>query len=144
MAPSNRFDATCDLVGPVEASVSSEPEAVRRAFEVPRRRGELILATSKVEDFDRWMKILSTKSVETRKQHGSKGSTVFRDPDEDGRVWVLSDWDEEDWKTSSPTPISRRCFKKPGSQAGPRWRSSPASTTPNPRTWIGPSKPPES
>jgi hypothetical protein len=40
----------------------------------------LILATSTVEDFDRWLKIFSTKSVETRKQHGSKGSTVFCDP----------------------------------------------------------------
>ena len=39
------------------------------------------------------MKIFSTKGAEKRKQHGSKGSTVFRDPNEDDRVWVLFDWD---------------------------------------------------
>ena len=39
----------------------------------------MILATSKVEDFDRWMKIFSTtKGVEKRKHGGSKGSTVFQ------------------------------------------------------------------
>jgi hypothetical protein len=91
----------------------------------------LILATSKVEDFDRWMKIFSTtKDVEKRRHGGSRGSTVFRDPNEDDRVWVLFDWDEEDGRTSLPTLISR--FRKPGSQAGPRWRSSLVSTTPNP------------
>ena len=55
----------------------------------------MILATTRVEDFDRWMSIFSTTSAEKRKQHGSKGSTVFRDPNEDDRVWALFDWDEE-------------------------------------------------
>ena len=51
----------------------------------------LMLTTARVEDFDRWLKIFSTTSAEKRKQHGSKGSTVFRDPNEDDRVWVLFD-----------------------------------------------------
>ena len=55
----------------------------------------MILATTKVEDFDRFLKIFSTKGAEKRKQHGSKGSTVFRDPNEDDRVWVLFDWDAD-------------------------------------------------
>ena len=53
----------------------------------------MILATTKVEDFDRFVEIFSTKGAEKRKQHGSKGATVFRDPNEDDRVWVLFDWD---------------------------------------------------
>jgi len=40
----------------------------------------MILATTKVEDFDRFMKIFSTKGAEKRKQHGSKGCTVFAIP----------------------------------------------------------------
>ena len=32
-----------------------------------------------------------------RKQHGSKGATVFRDPREADRVWVLFDWDDNGW-----------------------------------------------
>ena len=35
----------------------------------------MILATTKVEDFDRFLKVFSTKGAEKRKQHGSKGAT---------------------------------------------------------------------
>jgi hypothetical protein len=58
----------------------------------------MILATTKVEDFDRFMKIFSTTGAEKRKQHGCKGSTVFRDPAEDDRVWALFDWDADGWQ----------------------------------------------
>jgi hypothetical protein len=40
----------------------------------------MMLATTKVEDFDRFLKIFSTKGAAKRKQHGSKGAAVFRDP----------------------------------------------------------------
>jgi hypothetical protein len=36
----------------------------------------MILATTKVEDFDRFLKVFSTKGAEKRKQHGSKGSSL--------------------------------------------------------------------
>lgn len=58
----------------------------------------MILATTKVEDFDRFWSIFSTKGAEKRKAHGSKGADVFRDPNDDGRVWVLFDWDEAGWQ----------------------------------------------
>jgi hypothetical protein len=38
----------------------------------------LILATTKVEDYDQFLMIFSTKGAEKRKQHGSKGSTVWQ------------------------------------------------------------------
>ena len=56
----------------------------------------MILATTQVEDFDRFLKIFSTKGAEKRKQHGSKGATVFRDPNEADRVWVLFDAETAD------------------------------------------------
>ena len=55
----------------------------------------MVLATAKIEDFDRFWNTFSTKGAEKRKQHGSKGATVFRDSNEDDRFWVLYDWDEE-------------------------------------------------
>ena len=67
----------------------------------------MLLATTKVEDFDRFVKIFSTKGAEKRLQHGSKGSTVFRDPNEEDRVWVIFDWDSEGWQnfaTDSEVP----------------------------------------
>ena len=49
----------------------------------------MILATTKVEDVDRFLEVFSTRGAEKRQQHGSKGSTVYRDPNEENRVWVL-------------------------------------------------------
>ena len=41
----------------------------------------MLLATTTVEDFDQFEKIFSTKGADKRRQHGSKGATVFRDPE---------------------------------------------------------------
>ena len=59
----------------------------------------MILATTKVEDVERFLEIFSTKGAEKRQQHGSKGATVFRDPTEENRVWVLFDWDADGWQS---------------------------------------------
>ena len=40
----------------------------------------MLLATTTIEDFDRWMKVFTTTSAEKRKKHGSKGAVIFRDP----------------------------------------------------------------
>ena len=57
----------------------------------------MILATTTVEDVDRFLDVFGTKGAEKRALHGSKGSTVFRDPTEENRVWALFDWDEDGW-----------------------------------------------
>jgi hypothetical protein len=57
----------------------------------------MILATTAVENVDRFLEIFSTKGADKRAFHGSKGATVFRDPTEETRVWVLFDWDEPGW-----------------------------------------------
>ena len=57
----------------------------------------MFLATTTVEDVDRFLEVFSTKGAEKRAAHGSKGANVFRDPTEENRVWVLFDWDEAGW-----------------------------------------------
>src|SRR5438132_8369284 len=69
-----------------------------------RRSLTMILATTKVEDVDRFLDVFSTKGAEKRQQHGSKGSTVYRDPNEENRVWVLFDWDGEGWQSFVSDP----------------------------------------
>ena len=76
----------------------------------------MMLATTKVEDFDRFLKIFSTKGAEKRKQHGSKGATVFRDPMEADRVWVIFDWDEAGLQELPLRP------RGPGDHSGSRAR----------------------
>jgi ABC-type branched-subunit amino acid transport system substrate-binding protein len=57
----------------------------------------MILATTTVEDVDRFLKVFGTKGADKRALHGSKGSIVFRDPTEENRMWVLFEWDEQGW-----------------------------------------------
>ncbi len=78
----------------------------------------MILATTKVEDYDRFLKIFSTKGAEKRKQHGSKGATVFRDPNEEDRVGCSSTGTPRAGRASCPTPRSPRSCKKQAMSAG--------------------------
>ncbi len=63
----------------------------------------MFLATTTVEDYERFERIFSTSGAEKRSQHGSKGAQVFRDPNEENRVWVLFDWDTRGLAEASST-----------------------------------------
>jgi hypothetical protein len=65
---------------------------------------EMLLATTKVADVDRFIRIFSTKGAEKRRLHGSKGATVFADPSEADRVWALFDWDAAGWRNFVSDP----------------------------------------
>jgi hypothetical protein len=80
----------------------------------------VILATSKIEDFDRFWGTFSTKGAEKRKQYGSKGSRVFRDPNDDTRVWVLFDWDEEGFRNFVSDPDVPAILEEGGVQGRPQ------------------------
>ena len=89
----------------------------------------MLLATTQVEDLDRFMDIFSTQGAEKRKQHGSKGATIFRDPSEEDRVWVIFDWDEQGWQSfvSDPEvpPIMQQAGHKSRPQAAHCFRLKP-------------------
>src|SRR3954453_22491524 len=97
-----------------DAAPSADPEndphrtANRSAGRDPLRstpKGKtLILATTQVEDSERFLDVFGTKGAEKRALHGSKGSTVFRDPTEENRVWALFDWDEAGWQSFVSDP----------------------------------------
>ena len=80
----------------------------------------MILSTVKIEDFDRFWKTFSTKGAEKRKQHGSRGSRVFRDPDDDHRLWVVFDWDEEGYKNLLSDPEVPAIFQEAGLEGRPQ------------------------
>ena len=80
----------------------------------------MILATTQVEDFDRFLDIFSTKGAEKRKEHGSKGATVFRDPNEADRVWVLFDWDADGWQSFVSDPEVPPIIKEAGHKDVPQ------------------------
>ena len=80
----------------------------------------MLLATTRVEDIDRWLKIFSTTSAEKRKQHGSKGSHVFRDPNEGDRVWAIFDWDEQGWQSFVSDPEVPPILQEGGHKGRPQ------------------------
>jgi hypothetical protein len=80
----------------------------------------MMLATTKVEDFDRFLQVFSTKGADKRKQHGSKGATVFRDPVESDRVWVIFDWDEQGFKNFVSDPEVPAILKAAGHVGKPQ------------------------
>lgn len=80
----------------------------------------MILATTKVEDFARFEKTFSTKGAEKRAQHGSKGSTVFRDPNEEDRVWVIFDWDAAGWQNFASDPEVGAILQEAGTIGRPQ------------------------
>jgi hypothetical protein len=79
----------------------------------------MILLTTQVEDFDQFKEIFSTKGAEKRKQHGSKGSTVFRDPNEEDRVWAIFDWDEAGFQNFVSDPEVPPILQEAGHKGRP-------------------------
>jgi hypothetical protein len=88
----------------------------------------LILSTVKIEDFDRFWNTFSTKGAEKRKEHGSRGARVFRDPNEDDRVWVVFDLDEEGYNSLLSDPEMPAIFQEAGLQGRPQ-SAEPAGQT---------------
>ena len=80
----------------------------------------MLLATTTVEDVDRWMEVFTTTSAAKRKQHGSKGATVFRDPSEGDRVWVIFDWDAQGWQSFVSDPEVPPILAQAGHKAKPQ------------------------
>ena len=64
----------------------------------------MILATTTVENVDRFLEVFGAEGADKRALHGSKGSTVFRDPNEPDRVWALFDWDLAGWQSFASDP----------------------------------------
>ncbi len=79
----------------------------------------MFLATTTVEDFDRFLSVFSTTGAEKRAHHGSKGATVFRDPNQEDRVWVLFDWDEDGFQNFLSDPEVPPIIQEAGHKTKP-------------------------
>jgi quinol monooxygenase YgiN len=79
-----------------------------------------MLTTTQVEDVDQFLKIFSTKGAAKRKEHGSKGATVYRDPTEEDRVWVVFDWDPEGFQSYLADPDVPAIIKEAGHKGTPQ------------------------
>src|SRR5947209_17441740 len=85
-----------------------------------RQEAHMLLATTTVEDFERFERIFSTKGADKRRQHGSKGAQVFRDPNDESRVWVVFDWDAEGWQAFATDPEVPPIMQEAGHKGPPQ------------------------
>jgi hypothetical protein len=81
---------------------------------------QVLLATTTVEDFDRFMKVFAADGAEKRKLHGSRGAVIFRDPNESDRVWVIFDWDEKGWANFATDPEVPPILAQAGHKSKPQ------------------------
>src|SRR3954467_8632550 len=96
------------------------PPTAAKSVRHARRSLTMILATTQVEDVDRFLDVFSTKGAEKRAQHGSKGSPVFRDPAVGTGVGVLSDGDETGWAAFVSDPDVPPILKAAGHVGKPQ------------------------
>jgi quinol monooxygenase YgiN len=80
----------------------------------------MLLATTQVEDVDRFMEVFSTSGAEKRKEHGSQGAVVFRDPSESDRIWVIFDWDAQGWTSFVSDPAVPSILAAAGHKGKPQ------------------------
>ena len=80
----------------------------------------MLLATTQVEDFDRFLEVFTTAGADKRRQHGSKGALIFRDPNEADRVWVIFDWDAEGWQSFVSDPEVPAILQEAGHKGKPQ------------------------
>ncbi len=75
---------------------------------------QMILATTQVKDLDQFLTVFGTAGADKRSSHGSKGATVYRDPMEENRVWVLFDWDNAGWTAFATDPETPGIMQEAG------------------------------
>jgi hypothetical protein len=80
----------------------------------------MLLATTQVEDFDRFLDVFSNAGADKRREHGSEGAVVFRDPNEADRVWVIFDWDAEGWQSFASDPEVPPIMQEAGHKGRPQ------------------------
>ena len=79
----------------------------------------MVLTHVKVDEFDRFWSVFSTKGAAKRKQHNSRGATVLRSTEDESEVWVLFDWDEADFRAFLDDPETPEIMKEGGLQGPP-------------------------
>jgi hypothetical protein len=80
----------------------------------------MVLATAKIEDFEQFWSVFSTKGAEKRGEHGSKGARVHRDPNDADRIWVVFDWDQAGWQSFIADPDVPAIFQAAGMDGRPK------------------------
>jgi hypothetical protein len=79
----------------------------------------MLLATTTVEDLDRFMDVFPPRVQRSASSTGARAPVVFRDPAADDRVWAIFDWDEQGWQSFVADPQVPPNMKNAGHKSRP-------------------------
>jgi hypothetical protein len=80
----------------------------------------MLLATTTVANVEQFLEVFGTAGADKRALHGSKGSVVYHDPNENNRMWVVFDWDEQGWADFVSDPEVPAVLKDAGHLSKPQ------------------------
>jgi hypothetical protein len=80
----------------------------------------MLLATTTVANIEQFLEVFGTAGADKRALHGSKGSVVYHDPNENNRMWVVFDWDEQGWADFVSDPEVPAVLKDAGHLSKPQ------------------------
>lgn len=79
----------------------------------------MVLARSKIDDFDQFWATFTTRGAEKRREYGSRGARPFRNADDEHEVLILFDWDYGDYQRFVADPQVQEIFQAAGLQGPP-------------------------
>lgn len=77
------------------------------------------LASVRVADFDRFLSVFTTKGVEIRGKHGSRGTQLFRNSDDPNEVTIVFDFDHDAFRGFIASAEGRDVMQEAGVQGAP-------------------------
>src|SRR5919197_3393771 len=112
-APSGSVGAIYPCAGPPDGD-HGDPQRSRTEETL------MLLATTTVADVEQFLKVFGAEGADKRALHGSKSSVVYRDPNENNRMWVVFDWDEHGWADFVSDPEVPAVLKDAGHLSKPQ------------------------
>jgi heme-degrading monooxygenase HmoA len=82
----------------------------------------VVLARVTIGEFEQFWSVFTTAGAERRREHGSQGARVFRNQDDPNEVWLLFDWDREQFKAFLADPEVPGTMASGGAQGPPEVR----------------------
>lgn len=79
----------------------------------------MILAKAKIGDYDKFWSVFTSRGAEQRSKFGSKGAQVLRNAKDPSEIWVLFDWEMDDYERFAADPESMEIMGAAGVQGPP-------------------------
>jgi hypothetical protein len=74
----------------------------------------MVLARATIREFDRFWSVFTKEGAQLRSTHGSRGAHVLRNEDDPNEVWVLFDWDRDEYLAFLDDPDTTEVMGRAG------------------------------